>query len=168
MVGCTPLTSASALSPYSWYCKLDTIHIVLLGGFTQLAVLEFMARCHRSCVARALVGLIYHKAGATTFFTRTHSVVFTCNLLSRTGHAQIKERTLPFFYPCENNFTEIVLTSFNQNYGRIMSLWLMAELCHYDWLEISTRGHEYEKGYWIKNVIPLFRIQFPGKQQCWC
>jgi hypothetical protein len=33
-------------------------------------------------------------------------------------------------------------------------------------LEISTRGHEYEKGYRIKNMVTLFRRQFPGKQQC--
>jgi hypothetical protein len=35
-------------------------------------------------------------------------------------------------------------------------------------LEINTRGHEYEKGYRIKNVVTLFWWQFPGKQQCWC
>jgi hypothetical protein len=35
-------------------------------------------------------------------------------------------------------------------------------------LEISTRGHKYEKGYRFKNVVTLFRRQFPGKQQCWC
>jgi predicted nucleotidyltransferase len=35
-------------------------------------------------------------------------------------------------------------------------------------LEISTRGHEYEKGYRIKNVVTFLRRQFPGKQQCWC
>jgi hypothetical protein len=36
-------------------------------------------------------------------------------------------------------------------------------------LEISTRGHEYEKGYRftrIKNVVAFIRRQFPGKQQC--
>jgi hypothetical protein len=38
----------------------------------------------------------------------------------------------------------------------------------YSTLEISTRGHEYEKGYRIKNVVTFLRRQFPGKQQCWC
>jgi hypothetical protein len=35
-------------------------------------------------------------------------------------------------------------------------------------LEISIRGHEYEKVYRIKNVVTFFRRQFPGKQQWWC
>jgi hypothetical protein len=35
-------------------------------------------------------------------------------------------------------------------------------------LEISTRGHEYEKGYRIKNVVTFLRRRFPGRQQCWC
>jgi hypothetical protein len=37
----------------------------------------------------------------------------------------------------------------------------------YNPLEISTRGHEYEKGYRIKNVVTFLRRQFPGKRQCW-
>jgi hypothetical protein len=62
LVGCTlycPLHIHSVSVQLA--LKVDTIWPDVLPpeGFTQLAVLEYMARCHRSCVARALIGVTY-------------------------------------------------------------------------------------------------------------
>jgi hypothetical protein len=71
-----------------------------------------------------------------------------------------------------HTFTGVASLCWRWRQRRYVRWALLVNLAHfldvYNQLGISTRGHEYEKGYRIKNVVTFFRRQFPGKQQCWC